>query len=85
MPDQELQERFDAAAANTITGTNTWAEFLVYRATMRAAQAQWDLAEDTKALNARVATLTLWLVIIGIATFMVGTVAAVAAIIAAAD
>lgn len=83
MSEEELAEQFDAQAGNASAGIAFWGDMLVLRKNLQAAQALWEQAEESKALNTRVGDLTeriqkltLWLVVLTVAV-LVATVVAV--------
>ena len=58
IPDEELIAAYDQAAEHTAVGINYFRDELVWRRQQRAAEAQWEQAEEAKALNAKIVLLT---------------------------
>lgn len=84
MDDEELIAAHDKAAENTVVGTAYYRDELVHRRQMRAAQAQWEQAEEARHLNERIVLLTqsirrltVWLVVLTIAVLIATVVAVV--------
>lgn len=84
MDDESLIAAHDKAAEHTVVGTAYYRDELVHRRQMRAAQAQWEQAEEAKRLGERVADLTasirrltIWLVVLTVAVLAATVVAVV--------
>ncbi len=84
MDDEELIAAHDKAAEHTVVGTAYYRDELVHRRQMRAAQAQWEQAEEARRLNERIAVLTdsirrltVWLVVLTVAVLIATVVAVV--------
>ena len=84
MDDEALIAAHDKAAEHTVVGTAYYRDELVHRRQMRAAQAQWEQAEEAKRLGERVAELTasirrltIWLVVLTVAVLAATIVAVV--------
>lgn len=58
MSDQDLIAGYDNAAANTSEGLNYWRAELLHRRQMRAAQAQWEQANDVRRLTVELRDMT---------------------------
>ncbi len=58
MPDEQLIAGYDAAAEHTSGGLNYWRDELLHRQQMRAAQAQWEQADDVRRLTVELRDLT---------------------------
>lgn len=89
MDDDELIAAHDKAAEHTIVGTAYYRDELVHRRQMRAAQAQWEQAEEARQLNERIVSLTqsvrrltVWLVVLTIAVLIATVVAVVSTTLA---
>lgn len=89
MDDDELIAAHDKAAEHTVVGTAYYRDELVHRRQMRAAQAQWEQAEEARQLNERIVSLTqsirrltVWLVILTIAVLIATVVAVVSTALA---
>lgn len=89
MDDDELIAAHDKAAEHTVVGTAYYRDELVHRRQMRAAQAQWEQAEEARQLNERIVSLTqsirrltVWLVVLTIAVLMATVVAVVSTALA---
>lgn len=53
----DVVPRFNAGTQNVSPGVSFWADVLVYKATMHAAQVQWEQGEKVRALNAEMVEL----------------------------
>lgn len=58
MSDEQLIAGYDATAEHTSGGLNYWRDELLHRKQMRAAQAQWEQADDVRRLTVELRELT---------------------------
>lgn len=77
MSDEALRERFDAAGEHAQGGIAFWGDLLVFRATMRAAEAQQAQAAEMRDLTVQITRLTrgiFWLTVAVFAVTIAGVV-----------
>lgn len=58
MPDEQLIAGYDAAAEHAGGSLNYWRDELLHRQQMRAAQAQWEQADNVRQLTVELRDLT---------------------------
>jgi hypothetical protein len=81
MSDEELIVAYDKTAGHTSVGLEWIRDELTSRALMRAAQAQWEQAEEIRTLTRTLTTLTRWIAALTAAAVVVAIVAATIAIV----